>query len=58
MAKGIHTELTFESAIEISLLESGGYTQGFSEDFDSQLGLFPSYVTHFLKTSQPKAWEK
>ena len=58
MAKGIHTELTFESAIEISLLESGGYTQGFSEDFDSKLGLFPSYVTHFLKTSQPKAWEK
>lgn len=58
MAKGIHTELTFESAIEISLLESGGYTKGLSEDFDTQLGLFPSYVTNFLKTSQPKAWEK
>ena len=44
MAKGIHTELTFESAIEISLLESGGYTKGLSEDFDAQLGLFPKYI--------------
>ena len=44
MAKGIHTELTFESAIEISLLETGGYTKGLSEDFDTQLGLFPKYI--------------
>ncbi len=58
MAKGIHTELTFESAIEISLLETGGYTKGFSEDFDAQLGLFPKYIIEFLKTSQPKSWEK
>jgi len=58
MAKGIHTELTFESAIEISLLETGGYTKGFSEDFDAQLGLFPKYIIEFLKTSQAKAWEK
>ena len=58
MAKGIHTELTFESAIEISLLETGGYNKGFSEDFDAQLGLFPKYVIEFLKTSQPKSWEK
>ncbi|MGO4818221.1 type I restriction endonuclease subunit R [Flavobacterium sp. W22_SRS_FP1] len=58
MAKGIHTELTFESAIEISLLETGGYTKGFSEDFDAQLGLFPKYIIDFLKASQPKSWEK
>ena len=58
MAKGIHTELTFESAIEISLLESGGYTKGLSEDFDAQLGLFPKYIIEFLKESQPKSWEK
>jgi len=58
MAKGIHTELTFESAIEISLLETGGYTKGFSEDFDAQLGLFPKYIIEFLKASQPKSWEK
>lgn len=58
MANGIHTELTFESAIEISLLESGGYTKGFSEDFDAQLGLFPKYIIDFLKESQPIAWDK
>ena len=58
MAKGIHTELTFESAIEISLLETGGYNKGFSEDFDAQLGLFPKYIIEFLKASQPKSWEK
>jgi type I restriction enzyme R subunit len=58
MAKGIHTELTFESAIEASLLEHGGYTKGLSIDFDAQLGFFPSYITDFLKTSQPVAWGK
>lgn len=58
MAKGIHTELTFESAIEISLLETGGYTKGLSENFDAQLGLFPKYIIEFLKASQPKSWEK
>ncbi len=58
MAKGIHTELTFERAIEASLLDFGGYTKGFSEDFDAQLGLFPKYITDFLKTSQPIAWTK
>lgn len=58
MAKGIHTELTFESAIENALLESGGYKQGSSSSFDVQLGLFPSYVIEFLKLSQPQAWYK
>lgn len=58
MAKGIHTELTFEAAIEESLVEVGGYVKGFSTDFDSQLGLFPSYITNFLKSSQPLAWIK
>ena len=58
MAKGIHTELTFESAIEIALLESGGYKQGSSSNFDAQLGLFPSYIIEFLQVSQPQAWDK
>ncbi|MEN9908928.1 MAG: hypothetical protein RLZZ540_2077 [Bacteroidota bacterium] len=58
MAKGIHTELTFERAIEESLLESGGYTKGLSEDFDAQTGLFPAYVINFLKESQPSLWAK
>ncbi len=58
MAKGIHTELTFEQAIESNLLEQGGYVIGSSTDFDVQLGLFPSYITNFLKQSQPKTWDK
>ncbi len=58
MAIGIHTEATFEAAIEESLLQKGGYIQGNPEDFDRTLGLFPSYVTEFLKASQPKEWEK
>jgi len=38
MAKGIHTELTFEQAIESNLLEHGGYVKGSSTDFDVQQG--------------------
>ncbi len=58
MAKSIHTEQTFEEAIESNLLEQGGYLKGSSNDFDVQLGLFPNYITDFIKLSQPKAWEK
>lgn len=58
MAKGIHTELTFEAAIEESLLENGGYIKGYSEDFDAQLGIFPKYVIAFIQSSQPTAWDK
>lgn len=58
MAKGIHTELTFEAAIETALLENGGYTKGFSEDFDAHLGVFPKYVIDFLKSTQPQEWDR
>jgi type I restriction enzyme R subunit len=58
MANGIHTELTFETAIEESLLEFGGYTKGLSIDFDTKSGLFPTYIIDFLRTSQPNAWAK
>lgn len=58
MAKGIHTEQTFEEAIESNLLEQGSYVKGSSNDFDVQLGLFPNYITDFIKLSQPKAWNK
>ena len=54
----IHTELTFEENIETSLLENGGYSNGYSDDFDAELGLFPTYITDFLKSSQPKEWKK
>ncbi len=58
MAKGIHTEETFEEAIVSSLLENGGYVQGNSIDFDANQGLFPSYIFDFLKDSQPALWSK
>jgi type I restriction enzyme R subunit len=58
MAKGIHTEQTFEEAIENSLLEKGGYVRGFSKDFDVQIGMFPSYAIGFIQQSQPKEWTK
>jgi len=58
MAQGIHTEQTFEEAIEAALLENGGYQKGSSTEYDADLGLFSSYITNFLKDSQPTAWEK
>jgi type I restriction enzyme R subunit len=58
MAKGIHTEETFEEAIISSLLESGGYVQGHSKDFDANQGLFPTYIMQFLRESQPALWTK
>ncbi len=58
MAQGIHTEQTFEEAIELALIQTGGYIKGYSEDFDPQLGLFPKYIIEFLKESQPKEWAK
>jgi len=58
MATGIHTEQTFEAAIEHALIKHGGYVGGNSADFDVNLGLFPGYVTDFLKISQPKEWDK
>ena len=57
MATGIHTEATFETAIEESFLNAG-YVQGNSQDFDQALGLFPTYISDFLKASQPKEWDK
>src|SRR5690606_31395784 len=51
-------ELTFETAIELSLLEEGGYVKGHSSDFDASKGIFPSYTIDFLKASQSSAWER
>ena len=56
--KKIHTEDTFEEAIETSLLENGGYVKGYSKDFDAHHGVFPKYIIQFLQHTQPKQWEK
>ncbi|TXB61718.1 type I restriction endonuclease subunit R [Phaeodactylibacter luteus] len=58
MAKGIHTEDTFEAAIEAALLDSGGYTKGAPNAFDATLALDPETLFTFLQSTQPKKWEK
>ena len=45
----IHTEKTFESAIEDRLLSAkGGWLQGSNADYSRPLALFPNYIFHFL----------
>lgn len=53
-----HTEKSFEENIEYTLSTSGGYSIGNAANFDSDLGLDPIVLIEFIKTSQPKAWEK
>lgn len=52
------TEHTFESAIELSLIEKGGYKKGNAEDYSPELGLFKYEVLHFLQETQPDRWEQ
>ena len=54
----IHTERTFESAIEDSLVSVGGYTKGDPVAFDPQRALWPTTLISFLRDSQPDAWAK
>lgn len=58
MAKGIHTEDTFEEAIETALLETGGYTKGDASLYDAKLALDPTTLFSFLKNTQLQKWEK
>jgi type I restriction enzyme R subunit len=53
---GIHTEGTFESAIEGHLL-THGYEKGDNETYDPQRALDPAVVLGFIKETQPKEWE-
>ena len=58
MAKGIHTEDTFEAAIETALLESGDYIKGDPHNYDVSLALDPTTLFTFIKDTQAKKWEK
>jgi type I restriction enzyme, R subunit len=58
MAKGVHTEETFESLIEDNLLEHGGYESGSSDAYDRQRALLTDTVLAFVQDSQPKGWSK
>jgi len=57
MAKGIHTEATFEAAIEEYLIESG-YEQGDSDQYHPKTAMVPTVLFAFLQDTQPKRWEK
>jgi type I restriction enzyme R subunit len=50
-----HTEIRFEEAIELNLLEHD-YLKGDPNDYDSKLALFPDDVISFISTSQPAQW--
>lgn len=53
-----HTELCFEETIEHSLITQGGYQKRKPQSFDPQTGLFPEDLLAFIRTSQPKKWQK
>lgn len=54
----IHTEKAFEEATENSLIENGGYSKGISDDFNKELALDKKRIIDFIKSSQPKQWER
>ncbi len=51
-------EKAFEDAIEKSLVTNGGYTKGNPQQFDRQNALDTVTLFEFIKTSQPKQWER
>lgn len=55
MAKGMHTEETFEAEIEAHLL-ANGYESTLPTDYDRDAALFPSLLVDFVEATQPKVW--
>jgi type I restriction enzyme, R subunit len=54
----IHTERTFEEAIEHSLLTHGGYHEASRDAFNADLALLPSALVSFLQETQPEKWPR
>ena len=52
------TEKRFEQDIEESLLTEGGYQKGNPSAFNREIGLDVETFVSFIKTSQPKKWER
>lgn len=57
MTSPIHTEIYFEKIIEADLL-AAGYVSVLSKSFDKNLAVFPNVILDFIRTSQPKEWQK
>lgn len=53
-----YKEKRFEEDIEEYLTTKGGYIKGNPKDFDRSLALDVNTFVSFIKTSQPKAWER
>ncbi len=51
-----HREIAFESAVEHSLVTSGGYEKGAASLYDRTRALHPTLVLDFVQTTQPKLW--
>lgn len=51
-------EKRFEEDIESYLCSEGGYTKGNPASFDRKLALDKDTFLTFIKTSQPKSWER
>ena len=54
----ITKEITFETEIEYSLIENGGFVKGAPDDFDRVNAIDTAKLFEFLKESQPSEWEK
>ena len=54
----MHTEISFEDAIEDSLTEQGGYIKGEAAEYDKASALFPADVIDFIKASQPALYQR
>ncbi len=53
-----YSERAFEDAIVASLTNDGGYSQGNALDFSQELAFDKKEILSFVKTTQPKAWQK
>ena len=51
-------EKRFEEDIEDYLTHHGGYTKGDPKKFNRESGLEEDTFVEFIKTSQPKKWER
>ena len=54
----IHTEKTFETAVEEELIDNGGYVKGSADSISRETAIDSSTIIQFLKSSQPTEWKR
>lgn len=55
---GHHKEVNFEDYIEAYLIDQAGYARGDNKAYDKDKAVFAEDAVHFVKTTQPKYWER